>query len=109
MVSMLALATAMSPAAAGAAALGPTTIADLAERAAPAVVNIDTVERRRNPMMELDPFFHGFFGPEGRIPPFLESKGVGSGFVVDVGGLVLTNWHVVRSAQRIFVTFPDGR
>jgi S1-C subfamily serine protease len=92
-----------------AAVLGTATIADLAERAAPAVVNIDTVERRRNPMMELDPFFHGVFGPEGRIPPFLESKGVGSGFVVDAAGLVLTNWHVVRSAQRIFVTFPDGR
>ncbi len=91
------------------AAFGPATIADLAERAAPSVVNIDTVERRRNPMMELDPFFHGFFGPDGRIPPFLESKGVGSGFVIDADGLLLTNWHVVRSAQRIAVTFPDGR
>lgn len=91
------------------AALGPDTIADLAENVSPAVVNIDTVERRRNPMMELDPFFHGFFGPDGRIPPFFESKGVGSGFVIDADGLLITNWHVVRTAQRIIVTFPDGR
>ncbi len=91
------------------ALLGPDTIADLAENVSPAVVNIDTVERRRNPMMELDPFFHGFFGPDGRIPPFFETKGVGSGFVIDRNGLVLTNWHVVRTAQRIVVTFPDGR
>ncbi|MBM3268821.1 MAG: trypsin-like peptidase domain-containing protein [Candidatus Sericytochromatia bacterium] len=106
---VFAAAVAAAPARPVAPAFGPETIADLAERVAPAVANIDTVERRRNPMMELDPFFHGFFGPDGRIPPYFESKGVGSGFVIDAGGLLLTNWHVVRSAQRIVVTFPDGR
>lgn len=91
-------------------ALGSETIADLAEQAAPAVANIDTVEQRRNPLMELDPFFHGFFGPNGtRTPSFFETKGVGSAFVIDPSGLLITNWHVVRSAQRIIVTFPDGR
>lgn len=88
---------------------GASTIADLAEAASPGVVNIDTIETRRNPLWELDPFSRGLFGSEGRNPPFFEAKGVGSGFVVDSEGLIVTNWHVVQRAQRIIVTFSDGR
>lgn len=57
-----------------------------------------------------------FFGPEGGgIPeheqfgiPSIPSKGVGSGFVYDNNGHILTNNHVVENADKITVTFHDG-
>jgi S1-C subfamily serine protease len=91
-------------------ALGPDTIADLVAKAAPAVVNLDTVKRRSNPMRDLDPFFHGFLAPDRRgMPRYFEQKGVGSGFVIDPKGLIVTNHHVTRDVAEITVTFPDGR
>ncbi len=109
----LALALAGAPAAQAAplsAALGPSTIADLVERVAPAVVNIDTVTRQKNPMAEMDPFFHRFFG-DGlkRLPQYFEQKGVGSGFLIDPTGLIVTNHHVTSGATTIRVTLNDGR
>lgn len=99
-----------APIARAAAAFGPDTIADLAEKAAPAVVNIDTVRRRKNPMAQMDPFFHRFFGSDLKgMPPYFEQKGVGSGFVIDASGLVLTNHHVTQGASTIRVTLSDGR
>lgn len=90
--------------------LGPSTIADLVAKAAPAVVNLDTVKRRPNPMRDLDPYFHGFLGGDRRgMPPYFEQKGVGSGFVIDSQGLIVTNFHVTRGVSAITVTFPDGR
>ncbi len=90
--------------------MGPNTIADLVAKAAPAVVNLDTVKRRANPMGDLDPFFHGFLGSEHRgLPRYFEQKGVGSGFVIDPQGLIVTNHHVTRDAAAITVTLPDGR
>lgn len=89
---------------------GTETIANLAERAALAVVNIDTVARAKNPMAEMDPFFHQFFGNDlRRLPRYFEQKGVGSGFILDPSGLIVTNNHVTRGAQTIQVTLSDGR
>lgn len=90
--------------------LGPETIADLAEKVAPAVVSIDIITRQANPMADLDPFFHQFFGRTLKgVPPYFEAKGVGSGFIVDSTGLIVTNHHVTRQAKFIQVTMPDGR
>ncbi len=52
-----------------------------------------------------------FFGPEGR--PEREqlprgTEGIGSGFVYDDHGHILTNFHVVENATKITVTFYDG-
>ncbi len=89
---------------------GPDSIADLAEKAAPAVVNIDTVTRRQGAMTEFDPFFE-FFGIPGNTPPRRpsEQRGVGSGFVLDASGLVVTNHHVITGSSGIKVTLQDGR
>ena len=54
-------------------------------------------------------FLRPFFGrPSGNsAAPML--RGVGSGFVIDADGLVLTNAHVVDRADKVTVTFQDGR
>ncbi|MCC5624456.1 HhoA/HhoB/HtrA family serine endopeptidase [Nostoc sp. CHAB 5715] len=81
-------------------------------RVGSAVVRIDTertITRRVDPFME-DPFFRRFFG-EGfsqQIPPE-QLRGVGSGFIIDKSGLVLTNAHVVDKADKVTVRLKDGR
>lgn len=99
-----------APAGASERYLGTETLADLVERAAPAVVNIDTVSRRENPAAQMDPFFHRFFGDDlHRLPSTLEQKGVGSGFLIAKDGLIVSNRHVIRDATTIQVTLADGR
>jgi len=101
---------------------GDEPIADLVERVGAAVVNIDTETRQRNPFygQEQDPFF-GFFGPFGGMGgpgggnphqgqgPFLVRKGVGSGFVLEADGYIVTNHHVIAGASKLRVTMTDGR
>ncbi|MEQ9005191.1 MAG: DegQ family serine endoprotease [Pseudomonadales bacterium] len=88
----------------------------LVEANAAAVVNISTVQRlepRARPRSrsdELDEFFRRFFPPEeeprGRNP---RPRSLGSGFVLDASGFILTNHHVVDRADEIVVRFNDRR
>ncbi|MBC7544427.1 MAG: trypsin-like peptidase domain-containing protein [Candidatus Sericytochromatia bacterium] len=90
--------------------VAPTTgepIADLVDRVGPAVVNIDTLSRQPNPMQRMNQFMNGM-NPNTRMPD-VESKGVGSGFIVSANGRILTNDHVVRGTSSLTVTLPDGR
>lgn len=102
--------------------------ADLVERVGPAVVNIRTTQKMaENPrgavpnipgMDPNDPFFEFFRrfmppgaqqAPRGGRQEREVPSGVGSGFVIDAEGYVLTNHHVVDGAESIIVTFPDKR
>ncbi len=55
----------------------------------------------------LNKFFEDFFG---EIPQReFKQSGLGSGVIIDSSGYILTNEHVVRNADKITVTLPDGR
>lgn len=80
----------------------------------PAVVNVNTegIIRRtyRDPAEE---FFHQFFGTPSGGPRELQQsvQSLGSGFIVDPSGYIVTNQHVVERAEdlKIHVTTPDGK
>ncbi|MBW4676766.1 MAG: trypsin-like peptidase domain-containing protein [Desmonostoc geniculatum HA4340-LM1] len=81
-------------------------------RVGTAVVRIDTertITRRIDPFLQ-DPFFRRFFG-DGfpQQMPSEQLRGLGSGFIIDKSGLVLTNAHVVDKADKVTVRLKDGR
>jgi serine protease Do len=111
-------------------ARGPDGIADVAEKVIDAVVNISTsqtVEAKgggaegRGAMPQLPPgspfeeFFDDFFknrrgGPGGKgsdLQPH-KTNSLGSGFIVDTAGIVVTNNHVIADADEINVIMNDG-
>src|SRR5207248_6521861 len=77
--------------------------APVVERVAPAVVNVYAAKTasRRNPFSD-DPFFRffGLPGPLGDQP----QRSLGSGVIVDAGGLVVTNNHVIEGADQVKVS-----
>ena len=113
-------------------ARGPDGIADIAEKVIDAVVNISTsqkVEGRPGPgaqqMPNLPPgspfeeFFDDFFknrrGPPGKggdksgeFQP-RKTNSLGSGFIVDTAGIVVTNNHVIDGADQVKVSLADKR
>jgi Do/DeqQ family serine protease len=84
------------------------SFADAAQSALPAVVHIFTSQDvRRHPFIN-DPVFRHFFGDRFG-PDTQRQSGLGSGVVVSTDGLVLTNNHVIESADEIEVALQDGR
>ena len=85
------------------------SLANMLEKATPAVVNIATEgTRRTNRQTFNDPIFEHFFG--GKIPSERKSRGTGSGVIINARkGHIVTNYHVVANAKKITVTLNDGR
>jgi len=114
-----------SPGAAAIAIPSPTQLSSefskIAKMVEPAVVNINTEStikeqsraRRRAPLggepQEPFDFFERFFGgPMDGPNREMKTKALGSGFIVDKGGYILTNFHVVDKADKINVSLPSG-
>src|SRR5438128_405184 len=106
------------------AAVALPDFAGLAEHLSPSVVNISSTQEVKGgpslgvpggpggPGGEGDPFheffepFEKFFGPPRR--PY-KAKSLGSGFVIDTKGYILTNNHVVENADEIVVKLSSGK
>jgi serine protease Do len=101
---------------AAASAFGLETFRDIARASNAGVVNINTskIVKGRS--------FHDFFGddlaerffgqpaPEGQGRQRRQTQtSLGSGFVIDKDGYILTNRHVIEGADKVRVTFPGGK
>jgi serine protease Do len=106
----------------------PDSFADLAERVLPAVVNISTTQIVRNeggnaerpggggrgapqvpPGMPFEDLFRDYLErsqPRSNTPP-RRVQSLGSGFVIDPSGYIVTNNHVVKDADEIVIRFHD--
>ncbi len=112
--------------AAPAAARGPDGIADVAEKVINAVVNISTsqtVDNCNNATPQLPPgspfeeFFDEFFKNrrnnqqgenQNRQNQPHRVNSLGSGFIIDASGIVVTNNHVIADADEVTVILNDG-
>ena len=119
MVAVLAIVAGFMTSSMAFAGAAPENFADLAEKLLPAVVNISTTQRiegRAGPELpQLPPgspfeeFFKEFFErnqpPQGRR----RATSLGSGFIIDPDGYVVTNNHVIQEADEITVITHDNR
>ena len=97
----------------------PTNLADLVDQVADAVVNISATQTVEDSDATPDlpkgtPFdemFEEFFKNHGINPEprARRAQSLGSGFVIDPSGVIITNNHVIADANEILVIFTDGR
>jgi serine protease Do len=100
-------------------ARGPASVADVAEGLQDTVVNISTTQtlkgtKESGPAVPgpkdspFEEFFDDFFEDEDSEGLTRKVSSLGSGFVIDPSGLIVTNNHVIEGADEIIVNFTDG-
>ncbi len=88
----------------------PESFADLVEKLLPVVVNIATTQQveQRPGGEEFEEFFREFFERRGGVPPQRrQQNSLGSGFIIDPAGYIVTNQHVIADADEITVRLAD--
>ena len=100
-------------------ARGPDSVADVAEGLQDSVVNISTTQTLKGSAENapggpgpkgspFEEFFDDFFDDEDSEGLPRKVSSLGSGFVIDPSGLVVTNNHVIEGADEIIINFTDG-
>jgi serine protease Do len=100
-------------------ARGPVSVADVAEGLQDSVVNISTTQTLKGTAENVpsgpgpkgspfEEFFDDFFDDEDNEGLPRKVSSLGSGFVIDSSGLVVTNNHVIEGADEILINFTDG-
>lgn len=108
---LLAAALAAWGAAAAQARQAPESFADLAEPLLSAVVNVSTTQELKADdlsQQELEQFFKDFFDRQRRGEAPRRATSLGSGFVIDPAGYIVTNNHVIEGADQITVKLHDN-
>jgi serine protease Do len=100
-------------------ARGPDSVADVAEGLQDSVVNISTTQTLKGTAESVpngpgpkgspfEEFFDDFFDEDDKDGLPRKVSSLGSGFVIDPSGLVVTNNHVIEGADEIIINFIDG-
>jgi Do/DeqQ family serine protease len=87
------------------------SFAPVVRSVAPSVVNVyaTRIEQQAQSPFANDPFFSRFFGQGQFQSRPQESRSLGSGVIVDQGGVILTNRHVIEGATDVRIALSDGR
>jgi serine protease Do len=109
------LTAALLAAAAARARPAPDSFADLADKLLPAVVNVSTTQKADKDSgagdggsdQDLDQFFKDFFDKQNRPAQPRRAMSLGSGFIIDPAGYIVTNNHVIADAEEIKVRLHD--
>ncbi|MDH3580658.1 MAG: Do family serine endopeptidase [Hyphomicrobiales bacterium] len=98
---------------------GPQSVADVAEKLQASVVNISTTQTVKGskgiPLPRVpegspfEEFFKDFFDRQQQQGRPRRVNSLGSGFVIDPSGLIVTNNHVIEEADEIIINFNDGQ
>ena len=96
---------------------GLPSLSDLAQKVGPTVVNISTTKKVKKQIpgglqrFGRDPAFDDFFDKffEGQGPAERPQKSLGSGFIINNDGYILTNYHVIEGADEIQVQLTDKK
>src|SRR5580765_1149435 len=113
----LAFAVLTAPLAPAFARGAPDSFADLADKLLPTVVSIATRQTLKQPSPQaglpdippdspLADLFKNFLGPQRAAPRHVTS--LGTGFIIDPSGLIVTNNHVIEDGEHITATLNDG-
>ena len=100
-------------------ARGPDSVADIAEGLQDSVVNISTTQTLKGKKDDtgvgpgpkgspFEEFFDDFFDDQDKEGLPRKVSSLGSGFVIDPSGLIVTNNHVIEGADEILINFTDG-
>jgi serine protease Do len=95
----------------------PDSFADLSDKLLPTVVNIATSQTLKQPGPQaglpnippgspLADLFKDFLGPQQNVPRHVTS--LGTGFIIDPSGLIVTNNHVIQDSDHITAQLNDG-